>query len=563
MRKKVSILSLVLVFAMVLLPLTVAASTPAEPEVRFVNGTMYVPLRTVTYGFGASVDWNRTYRAAVITGVDGETHKIVIEGVGGFIENGVSWVPLTFVEETLVVLLTPTMQTNDRIQRLDLTLWDEENFQDIREATFSTDLPYGVIAVNYIEYMSNNLCGRSAFTYRELEAAVWIVEELLAMGHDWDTIYVQEFTYWDINNGVMTVSPLSWATVTSSYVLGVGREHLLRPDRVSQNIILTLPGQSQRKIIVGAHYDSPPYPSASDNASGTALLLESAQRMMDLGHYYTIVYVFFGAEEVGLAGAFYYYDSLTQAQRDNIVMMVNADVLIEGPYTIYSAGAAPSVDDIDMDALIDAIVAYFIENLIEHLTEEFDDLFEDLELTDNAYSIETAENDYQDFYLPIILLDGSLEAYLEFLTANMTGLIESLPPHIILMEAAIMGLIEPLADPVSQQVSAIAAELSEQYNFQLLSIPGYIAIPSDHLVFLLAGHTVINLMGLERYGVLDQDIVAQLTRYGEYGSEFTGTILHSPLDEFHFIEYHWPGMMNANMEAFVRFLKGILMGRYS
>jgi len=482
---------------------------------------MYVPLRTITYGFGATVEWDRTYRAARITGVDGETHKVVIEGVGGFIENGVSWVPLTFVEETLVVLLTPTMQTNSRVERLDLALWDVENFEAVREPAFSTDLPYGAIAVNYIEYISDNLGGRSAFTYRELEAAVWIVEELLAMGYGWDAIYVQEFTYWDFSNGVMTASPLSWATVTSSYVLGVGREYLLRPDRVSQNIILTLPGQSQRKIIVGAHYDSPPYPSASDNASGTALLLESAQRMMDLEHYYTIVYVFFGAEEVGLAGAFYYYESLTQAQRDNIVIMVNADVLIEGPYTIYSAGAAPSLDDVDMDELLDAIIGYFIDNFIPN---------------------------------------GSLEVYIELLIPNVTALIASLPPYVVLMEAALMGLIEPIIDPAAKQVSAIAAELYEQYGIELISMPGYIAIPSDQLVFLLAGHTVVNLMGLERYGTLDQDLVAQLTRYGEFEGEFTSTILHTPLDEFGFIEYNWPGMMNANMEAFVRLLKGILMG---
>ena len=105
MRKKVSIVALVMAIIMVIMPLSVTASAPDEPEVRFVNGTVYVPLRMITYGFGASVEWDRENRAALIAGVDGETHMVVIEEVGGFIENGVSWVPITFVEEVLVVLL--------------------------------------------------------------------------------------------------------------------------------------------------------------------------------------------------------------------------------------------------------------------------------------------------------------------------------------------------------------------------------------------------------------------------------------------------------------------------
>jgi len=416
----------------------------------------------------------------------------------------------------------------------------------VREPSFSIDLPYGAIAVNYIKYMSDNLGARSAFTYRELEAAVWIVEELLAMGHDWDTISVQEFTYWCAAEIDLA---LRWSLVTSRFVLGVGREYQLRPDRVSQNVILTIPGQSERKIIVGAHYDSPPYASASDNASGTALLLESAKRMLELEHYYTIVYVFFGAEEVGLIGAYYYYESLTQAQRDNILMMVNADVLIEGPYVIYGAGGAPDLDEIDMDEIIEMIFDFVMEITAEIFDEMMADVIAGLEALGEGMS------EFVEF-LPFY----SLESYVEFL---MIPILATLHPHELLMEAAAMGLIEPIINPVAAQVSAIAAELTAQHDFEIMSLPEFVAIPSDHLVFLLAGHTVVNLTGLERYGVLGPELTNRLTRYGEFGHEFTPTILHTPLDEFNFIEYTWPGMMNANMKAFTLFLEAILTSRFS
>jgi len=564
-KTKASIFVLVLAFAMALTPLTIAASAAHEPFLRVVEENIYVPLRPATYALGGEVEWDRENRAALITFAD-ETHVIMVAEIGGFIEGGMSWVPFNFAFNELILLSGLDFEEasdilsalvgmvivteeiwealfpapDGRVERVDLTLWDAENFEDIRDASFSTDLPHGEIAVNYVEFISDNIGGRSAFTYRELEAAVWIVEELLAMGHDWDNIDVQEFTYWCAQEKELGLSPLRWSQVTSRHILGVGREYLLRPDRVSQNVVLTIPGQSEQTIIVGAHYDSPPYASASDNASGIALLLESAQRMMELDHYYTIVYVFFGAEEVGLVGAFYYYESLTQAERDNIVVMVNADVLIEGPYVIYGVGAAPSLDDVDMDELIEAILEFFM-----YSEEEFYEMLAEMVAELEALGVENAS---------ALLPFDSYEQYFELIMINLA----TVSPYELLLEAAMYGLIPPVTSPVSEQISALAAELTSQHDFELIAIPEMVGMPSDQLVFLHTGHLVVNLAGLERRGVLPEDFVAQLTRYGEGMGEFTATILHTPLDEFHFIEYTWPGMMNANMKAFSLFLEAIL-----
>ena len=198
----------------------------------------------------------------------------------------------------------------------------------------SDDIPHGYIAVGYIEFMNDNLYARLPFTYREKETALWIAEELLSMGYTEDSVEIQTFHYND-----PVVRDRLWVDMHSTLAWwGRGVDVPLRD--YSQNVILTVPGQSERSIIVGAHYDTLPYPGASDNASGVALLLESAQRMLDMDNYHTIVYVFFGAEEIGLVGAHVFYHSLSQRERDNIVMMINADVLFEGEFFLYGAGYA-------------------------------------------------------------------------------------------------------------------------------------------------------------------------------------------------------------------------------
>ena len=201
--------------------------------------------------------------------------------------------------------------------------------------------PHGYISVGHIEFMNNNLYGRTPFSYREKEAAIWIVEELLAMGYTQNDIQVQKFSH---DDGMQFIYRFFAAFPF------LGPSDMPRPNiyrNYSQNVILTIPGQSEEIIVVGAHYDTwhdpqlPNLPGASDNASGTALLLESAQRMLDMDNYYTIMYVFFGAEEIGIIGAYYFVDNLTQQQLDNIVLMINADVILEGPYLIYGAGHIP------------------------------------------------------------------------------------------------------------------------------------------------------------------------------------------------------------------------------
>jgi len=555
MKKTIlSITALVMALIMTL-PMVVMAQTdepeylPATPAIeddvmRFVNDEMFVALRYYAELFGLQVEWDDELREVHIIALSGTRFILSVEEVGGFIEDGTAFVPVDFLEEVMPFLLQ--LPLAERIDPINPTLWDAENFADVREATYSTGLPVGEIAVNYIRHMSNNLPGRSAFTYSELEAAIWIVEELLAMGYDFADITVQEFSYWDYQDlELAAFMPLSWFSVTHPFVLGVDRDHLLREDRLTQNVILTVPGQSDQIIVVGAHYDSPPYASASDNASGVALLLESAKRMLLEDNYYTIIYVFFGAEEVGLVGAYYFLESLTQAQRDNIVMMVNADVIIEGPYVMYGASVLPQLTGAEFDALLEELTGAAtmdIEDIIESVLRNPETL-EMLGLSD----IEDEE-----------VIVEILREMISFEPVD----ISEIPQEVIIAQAAMMGLLEPYVNETAALVSAIAAALSEEHDFTLLSFPELAMFPTDSLVFFFDGFTVVNFVGLERSEAVSPELAAQLTRLGEGIDEFTVTILHTPLDEFYFIEEMWPGMMNDNLYAFVTFLQAILLSYF-
>lgn len=60
----------------------------------------------------------------------------------------------------------------------------------------------------------------------------------------------------------------------------------------SQNILITKKGESEKTIIVGAHYDSAGTHGVDDNGSGVSVALENALRMVNTPTYYTIQYVF-------------------------------------------------------------------------------------------------------------------------------------------------------------------------------------------------------------------------------------------------------------------------------
>ncbi|WP_227766940.1 M28 family metallopeptidase [Zhaonella formicivorans] len=101
----------------------------------------------------------------------------------------------------------------------------------------------------------------------------------------------------------------------------------------SQNIVGILPGKSDQFLIFGAHYDGQGinngqiYPSANDNLSGIAALLDicralNARKNRNLNY----VFVAFGAEEMGLYGSEYFVKNLP-FPKEKITGMINLDTI--------------------------------------------------------------------------------------------------------------------------------------------------------------------------------------------------------------------------------------------
>lgn len=107
------------------------------------------------------------------------------------------------------------------------------------------------------------------------------------------------------------------------------------------NVIATLAGSSSDSVsVIGAHHDNiisagDPFtivPGANDNASGVAAALEIARvmRKYKFKPKYTIRFVTFAAEEVGLHGS-RDYAARAAARGDNMIMMINHDMIAYQP----------------------------------------------------------------------------------------------------------------------------------------------------------------------------------------------------------------------------------------
>ena len=112
--------------------------------------------------------------------------------------------------------------------------------------------------------------------------------------------------------------------------------------------------QGDRHVVLGAHYDHLGrgekedanhgliHPGADDNASGIAVLLESAKRIgkEELGH--RVVIVAFSGEEKGLLGSTYYVEN-PALPLESCTAMLNLDTvgrLFDGALTVFGGGSA-------------------------------------------------------------------------------------------------------------------------------------------------------------------------------------------------------------------------------
>ncbi len=98
----------------------------------------------------------------------------------------------------------------------------------------------------------------------------------------------------------------------------------------SQNLIVTKKAveETNKTIYVTCHIDSVlPSPGANDNASGVVGVLAMARAFKDIETNYNISFITFGAEEVGLQGAYYFANNLTEQQIADAIGNYNLDMV--------------------------------------------------------------------------------------------------------------------------------------------------------------------------------------------------------------------------------------------
>lgn len=143
--------------------------------------------------------------------------------------------------------------------------------------------------------------------------------------------------------------PLSFS-LNSKVNYKVQSQHF--PKGIGYNIACYIEGSDpelkKKCLVIGGHYDhcgehlGMLFAGANDNASGSAVVMEVAEAFSKLQRKpkRSVVFVLFGAEEMGLLGSNYFVDHLP-SQFDKVTGMFNFDMVGEGDGTScgYSASA--------------------------------------------------------------------------------------------------------------------------------------------------------------------------------------------------------------------------------
>ncbi len=99
--------------------------------------------------------------------------------------------------------------------------------------------------------------------------------------------------------------------------------------RTTINVIAeTKEGRGDNVVMVGAHLDSVlPGPGINDNGSGSTAILETALQMAKVKPNNKVRFAWWSAEELGLLGSEHYVDTLTPAEKTDIALYLNFDMM--------------------------------------------------------------------------------------------------------------------------------------------------------------------------------------------------------------------------------------------
>jgi hypothetical protein len=110
---------------------------------------------------------------------------------------------------------------------------------------------------------------------------------------------------------------------------------IVKPNTDDYNVIAESKGGDKNHVlVVDAHLDAIYGAGMLDNASGSAAILDIAQKMKNVNPLNKVRFIWFGGEELGLLGSEYYINNLTKTEASHIGYDLDADVFGTPNYII-------------------------------------------------------------------------------------------------------------------------------------------------------------------------------------------------------------------------------------
>ncbi len=112
-----------------------------------------------------------------------------------------------------------------------------------------------------------------------------------------------------------------------SYGLKVEKNFFEFESKTFTNLIAELPGEKSSVFLIGAHFDAVENcPGADDNASGIAVLLESARILSQEKFFHSIRFASFNLEEFGMIGSSHYVKKIEQ-EKQKLIGMISLEMV--------------------------------------------------------------------------------------------------------------------------------------------------------------------------------------------------------------------------------------------
>jgi hypothetical protein len=118
-------------------------------------------------------------------------------------------------------------------------------------------------------------------------------------------------------------------------VMNITINAIVDPNRDDWNVVAeSKSGDKNHVVVVDAHLDAIYGAGMLDNASGSATILDVAEKMKNVQPLNKLRFIWFGGEELGLLGSAYYVNNLSSSELSHIGYDLDADVTATPNYTI-------------------------------------------------------------------------------------------------------------------------------------------------------------------------------------------------------------------------------------